>query len=463
MRQNLLALILLFTATPATAQLDLTNLQDEAVQWLQDYLGVNTINPPGNETIGAEFLAAIFESEGIDYEIIESAPGRGNIWARLDGGDEPALLLLHHIDVVPADATYWEADPLSGEIRDGLIYGRGALDTKGLGIIQLAGFVALHRSQAVLDRDVIFMATADEEAGGFFGVGWLVENRPELFDGVGFVLNEGGSGTVTQAGGVSFGIEVTQKVPYWLRLTARGEPGHGSRPFETSSATELVAALERLRLHEFEARVIPAVDAFFKGIAPAQEPPWRERFANISVAVRTPGVLEELHRDLASSHALVRNTCSITRFSGSDKINVIPPEVWAEIDCRLLPDQDPRLFLAELGQVLGDQIEVETLMGFTPAISSADTRLYEVIESVTRKYFPDVVVASSVSTGFTDSHFLRDLGITAYGYSPVAIPLADRGGAHGNNERISVENIQRGVAMMLETLREFATTAETVP
>jgi len=456
MRRLTLTLALLVgAAAPAAAQTDLAGLQDQAVEWLQEYIRVDTVNPPGNEIAGARFFAAIFDAEGIDYEIAESAPGRGNIWARLEGGDQPALILLHHMDVVPADASAWDTDPLSGEIRDGLIYGRGALDTKSLGIMQLAAFLALHRSGVTLDRDVIFMATADEEAGGFFGVGWLVENRPELFQNVGYVLNEGSRGSVSAAGGTSLGIEVTQKVPYWLHLTARGEPSHGSRPSASYAVTELVAALERLRLHEFEARVLPAVDGYFKGIAAAQAPPWRERFTNMAQAIRTPGVLEDLQRDLPAMHSLVRNTCSMTRLNASDKINVIPTVAWAELDCRLLPDQDPAAFLAELGGVLGDQVEVETMMGFTPAISPADTPLYRTLESVTRAYFPDAVVATAVSTGFTDSHFLRDLGITAYGYAPIAVPEADGGGAHGNNERISVENVRRGVAIMRDVLLGF--------
>lgn len=444
----------LLVAAPAAAQVDPSVLQGEAVGWLQGYLRVNTINPPGNEIAGAQFLAAILKQEGIPFEIAESAPGRANIWARLKGGNKPALLLLHHMDVVPADRRFWSTDPLSGEIRDGHIYGRGTLDTKSTGILHLATLVALHRSKATLDRDVIFMATADEEAGGEFGVGWLVKNRPELFKGVGFVINEGGGGE-SEEGRVQFGIEVTQKVPYWFRLTARGEPGHGSRPRETSSVTKLIAALERLRTYGFEPRIVPAVDAYFKGIAPSAPPKWQSRYADMTAALRIAGVLAELQRDNPAMHGLVRNTCSMTRLGASDKINVVAPEAWAEIDCRLLPDQDPKVFIAELQAVLGKEVEVSTLMGFSPAVSSTDTELYRVLQAVSRQYFPGAPVVPSVVGGFTDSHFLRDLGITAYGYSPIVVPLQDSGGVHGNNERVSVENIRRGVAMMLDIVRRL--------
>ena len=158
-------------------------------------------------------------------------------------------------------------------------------------------------------------------------------------------------------------------------------------------------------------------------------------------------------RDDPTLHTLVRNTCSITRLGGSEKINVVPPEAWAEIDCRLLPDQDPNAFLAELGRVLGDGIQVETILGFTPAVSSTDTELYRALAAVCRAHFPEAPVVPAVLGGFTDSHFLRDLGITAYGFVPVVIPFEDEGGLHGNNERISVENIRRGVTMMLEIAR----------
>ena len=443
----------------AQAPVDLEALQDEAVLWLQDYIQINTMNPPGNETRGAEFFAEIFEAEGIEYEIAESAPGRGNIWARLEGGDEPALMLLHHMDVVPADERYWSTDPLSGEIRDGLIYGRGTLDTKSSGILHLAAFLALHRSGTPLNRDILFMATADEEAGGFFGAGWLVENRPELFDDVGYLLNEGGGGEVVD-GKVQFGVEVTQKVPYWLALKTIGEPGHGSRPRTSSAMTEMVEALDRLRQHGFQARVIPAVDAMFKGVAQGHPEPWRTRLADMATYLSEPGVLGELQEYDPGLHGLTRNTCSITRMHGSDKINVVPPEVTAEIDCRLLPDQDPQAFLAEMGSVLGDEVEVEVIMGFTPAVSTTDTELYRTMESVTLEAFPGADFVPQVQGGFTDSHFFRDLGIISYGFELTAVPQADWGGVHGNDERISEENIRRGVALTLELVRRFATARE---
>jgi len=249
------------------AQAQPASLENRAVEWLQEFVRVDTINPPGNEYRAVEFYARIFDEFGIPYETAESAPGRGNIWARLEGGDEPGLILLQHTDVVPADRQYWTFDPLSGELRDGYIYGRGTRDMKGLGIAQLVAFLNLHQSGQALNRDVIFLATADEEAGGEFGVGWLIDNRPEIFEGVGILLNEGGGGSRSRAGDVSFGVEVTQKVPVWLRLEAVDVPGHGSSPRTTSSVTRIVQALNTLLENPFPPRIIPPVDEYFASLA----------------------------------------------------------------------------------------------------------------------------------------------------------------------------------------------------
>ena len=445
-------------AAPATGMhaqsVDLAALEDEAVQHLQEYLRVNTINPPGNESNAVQFFADILGAEGIPFETAESAPGRGNIWARLEGGSQPALVLLHHSDVVPADERYWDVPPLGGVIQDGYIYGRGALDTKAGGILHLQAFLALHRMARPLNRDVIFMATADEEAGGFFGAGWLVEHRPQIFEGVGWLLNEGGGGEVFGDRN-QFEVEVTQKVPLWLRLVATGQPGHGSTPRVSSAVNRLIRALSNVQNRAFEPRIIPAVDAYFKSIAEHASEDWRSSFMNMAAAVHDPEVLLRLQLENPFLHALTRNTCSITMLQGSSKINVVPPEASAQVDCRLLPDQDPDAFIEELRLTINDPaVTIEKIMVFSPAVSSIDTDLYRAIEAVTRRHFPEAAIVPSVASGFTDSHFFRDLGIVSYGFFPTLIPFEDGPGVHGNNERISVENVRRGTLMMLEILQE---------
>ena len=450
--------MLLGAASSLEAQqpIDLNALQDDAVTRLQQYIRIDTSNPPGNESKTMQFFADIFTKEGIPFETAESAPGRGNIWARLEGGSEPALLLLSHMDVVPADRKFWSIDPFAATVKDGYMYGRGALDTKSLGIVELEAFLALHRSKAPLNRDVIFMATADEEAGAAYGAGWVVEHHPESFKGVGFVLNEGGGGTL-DAGRQQFGIEVTQKVPYWFKLVSTGTPRHGSEPPIASSVNRLIRALYRLQTYEFSPRIIPAVDAYFKGIAAAAAPQWKEPFGNMAKTVQDRNLLLRLQAEYPELAALTRNTCSITMLTGSPKVNVVPPQAEAQLDCRLLPDQDVPAFKRELDAVLNDPgITIEQLLGFTPAVSSTDTPLYQAIASVTRQHYPNAAIVPAVSTGFTDSHFFRDHGIASYGYSPFLIPEEDESGVHGNNERISIENMRTGTQMMVEIVNAIA-------
>jgi acetylornithine deacetylase/succinyl-diaminopimelate desuccinylase-like protein len=432
-----------------------SELADQAPERLSAYIQVDTQNPPGNETLGAEFFAAIFRDAGIPFETAESAPGRGNIWARLKGGKEPALVLLNHMDVVPADRRYWSFDPFSGAIRDGYIYGRGALDMKGTGIVQLQAFLALHASGKRLNRDVIFVATADEEAGGAYGAGWLAENHPEIFENVGYLLNEGGGGT-TVGDDTVFSVELTQKVPLWLRLVAHGNPGHGSTPQVETAVTRVLRAGNRLAETHFPARVVPAVQAMFEGMAPYQDETLAARYADIGNAVRDVEFMQYLQLTNPAQHALLRNTCSLTRMEGSSKINVVPTEAVIELDCRLLPDQDPDAFIDDLAVIINDpNISIERIMGFTPAVSSSDTPLYRAIGEVYQAHFPGSVLVPGVTTGFTDSHFFRDMGIVSYGFGTFVVPPADRRGVHGNDERISVENMVRGTETMIDLLERF--------
>ena len=428
-------------------------LEDEAVGWLQNYIQIDTINPPGNEYRAVDFLAEIFEAEGIEYQTAESAPGRGNIWARLEGGNEPGLILLQHSDVVPADEEFWTIPVLSGAIRDGVILGRGARDMKGLGTLQLATFIALHRSGVELNRDVVFLATADEEAGGMFGVGWLIENRPEIFEDIGILLNEGGGGSrVGQS--VVFSVEVTQKVPVWLRLYAIDRPGHGSSPRTTSSVTRIVQALNTMLENPFPPRIIGPVNDYFSALSVDMDEEWAGSYANIQAAINDPNFVAKLHDARPGHNSLIRDTCSMTRMSGSNKINVIPPTAWAELDCRILPDKPADQFISELDDLIGyTGVEIQKIMAFTPAISETNSRLYRAIDSVTQELHPGSRVLPSVSTGFTDSHFTRDLGIISYGFNPIITNRGEHTGVHGNDEQVAEEAFRRGVGDFYAVVR----------
>ena len=428
-------------------------LEDEAVGWLQNYIQIDTINPPGNEYRAVDFLAEIFEAEGIEYQTAESAPGRGNIWARLEGGNEPGLILLQHSDVVPADEEFWTIPVLSGAIRDGVILGRGARDMKGLGTLQLATFIALHRSGVELNRDVVFLATADEEAGGMFGVGWLIENRPEIFEDIGILLNEGGGGSRVGQSAV-FSVEVTQKVPIWLRLYAIDQPGHGSSPRTTSSVTRIVQALNTMLENPFPPRIIGPVNDYFSALSVDMDEEWAGSYANIQSAINDPNFVAKLHDARPGHNSLIRDTCSMTRMSGSNKINVIPPTAWAELDCRILPDKPADQFISELDDLIGyTGVEIQKIMAFTPAISETNSRLYRAIDSVTQELHPGSRVLPSVSTGFTDSHFTRDLGIISYGFNPIITNRGEHTGVHGNDEQVREEAFRRGVGDFYAVVR----------
>ena len=420
-------------------------IETEAVEWLKAYLQIETVNPPGNESRAVDYIANIFEQEGIEFNSAESAPGRGNIWARIEGGDKPALVLLHHSDVVPVNEKYWDFDPFSGEIKDGYILGRGALDMKGTGISHLANFINLHRQGKKLNRDVIFIGAADEESGGNFGVGWLVKNHPEIFEGAGLLLNEGGSGYKSNDS-IVFSVEITQKVPVWLRLTAIDTPGHGSSPRSTSSVSRVVKALNIIWNNPFPPRIIPEVEKVFIERSGGLDEPYSSEYRNIKESIKDPIFMQRLQSFSASAHALTRDTCSLTRMMGSSKINVVPPEAWAEVDCRMLPDRTTDEFISDFKALIKDTgVEVELIMSAVPAISQTDSELFLAIEDFSKNNYPGSRVAPSVSTGFTDSRFTRGLGIQSYGFNPLISTGDEYSSIHGNNERINEKAFRQSV------------------
>jgi len=429
----------------------------DPVELLSNYIGVDTVNPPGNESRAVDFYAKIFEAEGIEFSSAESAPGRGNIWARIKGGNLPALILLQHTDVVPASKEYWDTDPLVAEIKDGYLYGRGVIDMKGAGISQLVSFIRLHRSGQSLNRDVVFVATADEEAGGMFGAGWLINNHPEIFEGAGFVINEGGSGQIIDGEKV-FAIEITQKVPVWLRFTAVDTPGHGSSPRTTSSVSRIVHALNLVRENPFPPRIIPSVDAYFKSLSLKMDGKEAKTFANMKRFIGSKKFQAELQESSPSYHALTRDTCSLTMLEGSQKINVVPPVAAAEIDCRMLPDRTSEEFIQDIKDLVEPAgVDVEVILAFSPAVSSVDSEFFKHITNVTQKLHPGSRIVPAVSTGFTDSHFTRDLGIDSYGFNPVLFDAKDWRGVHGNNERVSIAGYLKGTEDLHQIVSQFVT------
>ena len=453
------ALVALLAAATAGAEgLDWPALEREAVELTSRYLQLDTTNPPGNEMRGAEFFRALFEEAEIPVRVFESAPGRANIVGRLAGdGSQPSIVLMHHMDVVPADPRYWREDPFGGKTVAGEIWGRGALDTKSAGITHAVALLALARAGAVLQSDVVFLGVADEEAGGRMGAGYMVEEHFELFANAGVVLNEGGWIAADDTGAVRYyAVEAVQKTPFWLRLTATGRPGHGSMPLADSAPNRLVAALGRIAAWQTPLRVLPEVQRFYAdtaGLAPAPE---REALRDLRAALADPAFAESFTAN-PRKNAQVRNTISLTGLSGSSKTNVIPPQATAELDVRLLPDQDPEAFLAELRAVIDDaSIEIETLLSFPPATSPTDHPLFDVLREVAARRHPEVPVTTPLAVGFTDCHYFRERGIPCYGFVPFVVRESDVTQVHGNDERISKENVRTGTRITYEIVSRLA-------
>jgi acetylornithine deacetylase/succinyl-diaminopimelate desuccinylase-like protein len=445
-------------APGAEPSFDWRVLESESVSLLSRYLQIDTTNPPGNEIKAAQFFKEIFDREGIESRIIESAPGRGNIYARLrGGGSKKAVVLLNHMDVVPAEAKLWKESPFSGAVKDGVIWGRGAVDNKGGGIMALMTLLALKRQNTQLKGDVIFLGTADEEAGGIFGAGYLLDKQAELFRDVGVVLNEGGGIRLGQDGRARlYSVGVAEKVPLWLKLTASGTPGHAASPGSNQAVLKLIGALNRIAGYQSPIKVVPEVQKFYADSAGSAPPGRREQYLDLRKALQNPAFAAEFLKD-RSNNARVRNTISITGIKGSDKINVIPAQASAEIDVRLLPGEEPRVFMDEIRRVIADNsIKIEILLSRAAAVSPTSPAGLKAIAEYAQAKDPGTPILFPMGSGFTDCHFFRTKGIACLGFLPRRSHPGEEGMVHGINERVSVESLKSDVRAMYEIVRTLA-------
>ncbi len=434
----------------------LQQYSDLAVKTMQEYLRIDTTNPPGHELRAARFFKKILDAEGIENQIFEYAPGRADLWAVLPhttAQEKRPIILLNHTDVVTSDAAHWTVPPFSGEIVNGSMYGRGAQDMKNEGLAQLIVMVMLKREKVALDRDVIFLAVADEEAAGT-GTDWFIANKRDLLRNAEFLINEGGE-NLLQDGQVRYvGVDVGEKTPLWLHITAHGRPGHASRPIPDSAPNRLIRALNRLLQYQPPLRVLPVVDEFFKTMAP-YEPPERARmFANIKKALQDKSVQQQVTAD-ESMNFLLRDTIAVTMLGGSPQTNVIPPDAWANVDVRLLPGADPKEFLESIRRVVNDPnvtVEPESPEFRVANSSPTDTALYNAIRKVTRAYYGDVPVAPRITSGYTENQRYRPLGIEAYGYTPYTATEAEGETEHGNDERVRVEELRRAPRILYDVV-----------
>lgn len=435
-----------------------TYYEDMAVALLRRYLQIDTTNPPGNELQAARFYKEVLEAEGIPAQIDEFQAGRANLLAVLEGsGAKRPLILLNHMDVVPADPSRWSVPPFAAVAKDGLLYGRGAEDMKSEGVLQLLALVRAKRERLHLDRDILFLATADEEvafAGALRALsreGW----RDRLARAE-YVITEGGENLVEAGQPVYFGVDTAEKGAFWLTLKTSGTPGHGSRPIADSAPNRLIRALERIRLHKTELKVLPSVAQFFRDQAPQAREPKATWYRDLAAALRDPSVADALYDDREVS-ALLRNTVSITVVRAGYKTNVIPGTAEAELDVRLLPGEDPQSFLAELRRVIDDPgVEVVPPSAFrAPNQSPIGTELFRAIERVLARHHPGTPVTTKMLTGATESVLFRPLGITAYGFTPLLTTSEETATAHGDDERIAETTVRRSTSVFYDVVREL--------
>lgn len=446
-------------AAQQTGYPDFDSLATEAATRLSEYVRIRTVNPPGDESLGASWLQQVLGREGIEARIFESSPGRGNLYARLSGtGKKRPLILLSHIDVVPATPSTWKLDPWSGTLRDSVVWGRGALDMKGMAVVELMTMIALKRRGVPLSRDIILIANADEETGST-GADWFTREKAGLIRDAEFLINEGGSNRVDDKGATQYyGVAVTEKVPYWLRLTVRGSPGHGSMPRPDNAAARLARVLGRIAEYETPLKVTPPTERYFKDLGTREKDVRRRRWLlNPAAALRDTAAVRFLTSNLYYN-AILRNTISITGMRGSDKTNVIPPEATAELDIRLLPGVTPAAFLTELRRVIADSsVEITTLRPDREASTSPLAgELVEVIREAVNKMDPGALITTPMLAGYTDSYYYRALGIGAYGLSPFRLTEEDIRTVHGNDERVSLANLRFGVEFFYRIVERVA-------
>lgn len=428
--------VLIPCAVGAQTPPDWSSIQAEAVRTIQSYIRINTSNPPGDVTKAADFLIDILEREGVPVKRYESAPGRSIFVARLKGrGPAKPILLLHHMDVVPTDPAQWQHDPFAADIADGNIWGRGAMDMKGFGVVQLMAFLSLKRQNVPLDRDVLFMAVPDEEVGGALGAEWMLKNHFADIDPE-YILDEGGLGSrdLFATGKLVFGISVAEKKLIWLKVRAKGVAGHGSQPNDQNPNDRLTRALARLLSEPLPTSPFSVLETMKSRIGPLAP----SKFTN------------------AIQHSTIAITTLRSGVGDPPKVNVIPSVAEATLDCRVLPGTTKDQWMAEIRRRLGDaSLEIEIMdEGPDPTITTQDSAFYRALESAVKRKHPDAIVTPMLVPYATDSNEYRPRGVKAYGFTPVIVPAAAVASMHGDAEFLPVESIGPAIQILFEALSE---------
>jgi acetylornithine deacetylase/succinyl-diaminopimelate desuccinylase-like protein len=431
---------------------------------LAELVAVDTSNPPGNETAAAQVAARWLREAGIEAEIIEPAPGRGNLLARLKGtGKGRPILVLAHLDTVPAKRDEWASDPWQLTEREGFLYGRGVMDNKGMAAASVLALRRLQREGVKLPRDVVLYLGADEEVGSGYGLEWMLANRPELREAE-FALNEGGlTELAPDRSRVQFvALQAAERVSRNVVLKATGPGGHSSAPpVDPNPLVRVSAAVARIGALTFPARLTPAARLHIQGRAPRTAGELGEALKRIAASPDAPpqDAVDTVARLDPALAAVMRPTCTPTLFQAGTRPNVIPATAQATINCRLLPDEDAPALHARLVAAVADpsiQVEMDTSPPNSPMSPVGDNAMFRAAKSAAAKVWPGVPIIPRQSTGTTESAMLRRAGIHAYGIDLFALTPEDMLTAHAPNERIPVASLQPGAEFVYLMLRELA-------
>ncbi len=441
----------------------------KASELLQSLIRVDTSNPPGNERAAIDVLIWELQAAGITPEVVGENSDRPNLVAKIAAAPEhrsaPPLVLSCHVDTVPvADPSAWKYPPFSGKLAEGCIWGRGAIDMKGFAVMALTALVKLSRQKIPINRDVIFVAVSDEEAGTGMGSKWLVENRPDLLNSPKYVINEVGGFTVGRKGNRFYPVQVAEKGFAWLRMTAKGKPGHSSMPVSETSLSLIADAVTKISNATLPWHVTEPAVRFLEGFTQFESRA-TQKISNLIFSKKVgPSIMKMISNPAqrASVEAILRNTATPTRIdSGGNSINVLPHKVSVDIDGRLIPGQTVENLIDELRKVLGDKkgknYSFEILAESPGAVFPVDTPLYRTIEEVMIEADPDGIVIPSMIPGFTDSFNYAKLGATCYGFYPVKLDADIEFSEmfHGDNERIPVEGFHWGIETLMQLLGRF--------
>lgn len=432
---------------------------NETLSTLKDLIRIDTTNPPGNEIKACEYLAQIFKHEGIEHTILESAPQRGNIIARIKGdGSKQPLLLTSHLDVVPVERDKWSIDPFAAEERNGFLYGRGAIDMKNMTALALSVFLKLKRDNIKLKRDLIFAAVADEEMGCEWGSKWLVDHHPELIRAE-YALNEVGGFSLDVEGKTFYPIGVAEKGVCWFKIKRKGDPGHGAMPHDNQALPHVCLAAHKLAQNELPFHASNIVKTFIHQLAERQKFPKNLVLNAITNPALSGFVLNNIIPDKVRARNfknMLRNLATPTVLHAGTKTNVIPSEAEVLVDGRILPQRTVASFLAEVQDLIGPGFEIEVLRAEEACETDYNNNFFESLKSALIKNDPGSIPVPFLIPGYTDAKHYNRLGIKCFGFVPLKLPKDLNFGAlyHGHDERIPLTTLEFGLNTMWDVILE---------